>query len=294
MNSLQLGRIAMAFALHASISEALEPGLPSKTAVWAAAARAVASKNPNPELRNPDYLAIRFLGPRERAILSADIDMAALDLDFSSAIEKLGRRLPVVTHAYRTKAFDAAMLAALKNGVRQVVVLGAGFDSRGYRFQSELRGMRFMEVDYGPTQDYKKQRVKEILAALPGNVTYVPMDFTKDELRTQLVKAGYSEKEATFFLWEGVTEYLPESAVRDTLHFVRDHAAAGSRIAFDYVYNSDPNVDNPKSFYARWGEPWLFGFPADGAAPYVRREGLEVISDTHGLENICIAGVAQR
>ena len=233
MSSLHLGRLAMALALHASICEALEPGLPSKTAVWAAAARALGSKNSNPELRNPDYLAIKFLGPRERAILSAEIDMAALDLDFASAIKILGLRLPVVTQAYRTKAFDAAMLAALQDGVRQVVVLGAGFDSRGYRFQTELRGVRFMEVDYGPTQQYKKQRVKEILGAPAGNVTYVPMDFTKDDLRTQLVKAGYSEKVATFFLWEGVTHYLPESAVRDTLHFVRDHAAPGRRIAFD-------------------------------------------------------------
>ena len=72
------------------------------------------------------------------------------------------------------------------------------FDSRGYRFQSQLRGVRFMEVDSGPTQKYKKQRVKEIFGALPRNVSYVPMDFTKDNLLEELVKAGYSEQRKAF------------------------------------------------------------------------------------------------
>src|SRR5262245_44064257 len=185
---------------------AVKPGLPSKTAVWAAAARAVGSKNPDPEEGNPDYLAIKFLGPRERRILS-DFPMDALDLDYDGAMAQLGTRLPVTSHAFRTKAFDAAMLDALKAGATQVVVLGAGFDSRGYRFQSQLRGVRFMEVDYPPTQEYKKRRVREILGKPPANVSYVPMDFTKDDLLHQLVKSHYSEREKTFFLWEGVVFY---------------------------------------------------------------------------------------
>ena len=295
MQLAQLGQLAITFALLASISEALEPGLPSKTAVLIATARAVGSRDPNPEFRNPDYLAIKFLGPRERSILSPELDMSALDLDFDTAMKRLGMHVGASTQMWRTKAFDAAILDALRNGARQVVVLGAGFDSRGYRFQSQLRGVRFMEVDSTPTQEYKKQRVREIFGGLPGNVTYVPMDFTKDDLLTQLVKAGYSEKEKTFFLWEGVTEYLPESAVKETLHFVRDHAAPGSRIAFDYTLSSDPTVNNPNSRFARWGEPWLFGFPGRDAAPYVEQEGLEVVSEgARGYSNFCIAGVAQR
>ena len=293
MRLRRFARIAVVFLLLGSMSEAVEPGLPSKTAVWAAAARAVGAKNPNPKLRNPDYLAIKFLGPRERALLP-DYPMAALDLEYDAAMERLGARLPVVSHAFRTKAFDAALLEALRKGARQVVVLGAGFDSRGYRFQSQIHGVRFMEVDYGPTQEYKKQRVKEILGALPSNVTYVPMDFTKDSLLEQLVKGGYSEQQNTFFLWEGVVFYLPESAVRDTLHFVRDHAAPGSRIAFNYTLSRNPNINNPQSMYARWDEPWLFGFPVDGAAAYVRREGLEVMADRRTIENICIASVAKK
>jgi len=293
MRSNRFARLAVLFLLLGSTSKAVEPGLPSKTAVWVAAARALGAKNPDPKKRNPDYLAIKFLGPRERALLP-DYPMDALDLDFDAAMKQLGVNLPVGSQAFRTKAFDAALLDALRHGARQVVVLGAGFDSRGYRFQSRLRGVRFMEVDYGPTQEYKKQRVQEILGTTPANVSYVPMDFTKDSLLDQLVKAGYSEQQQTFFLWEGVVFYLPESAVKDTLHFVRDHAAPGSRIAFNYEFSRDRNINNPQSLYARWGEPWLFGFPDDGAAAYVKREGLEVMSDTKTAQNICIASVPKK
>jgi methyltransferase (TIGR00027 family) len=199
-------RILVILFLAGTTFKAVEPGLPSKTAVYVTAARAVGSKDPDPQLRNPDYLAIKFLGPRERAVLP-EFQLGALDLDFDSAIKQLGVHLPVAVMTYRTKRFDAALLDALQDGARQVVVLGAGFDSRAYRLQSQLGNARVIEVDYGPTQAYKKQRLGEILDAIPSNVSFVPMDFTKDNLLEQLRSAGYSEQQKTFFLWEGVTYY---------------------------------------------------------------------------------------
>lgn len=290
MRLKQSARIIVILFLAGTTFKAVEPGLPSKTAVYVTAAQAVGSKDPDPQLRNPDYLAIKFLGPRERAVLS-DLPMDALDLDFDGAMKQLGMQLPVAVLAYRTKIFDTALLDALHDGATQVVVLGAGFDSRAYRFQSQLGNVRFMEVDYGPTQAYKKQRLGEMLEAIPRNVSFVPMDFTKDNLLDQLSSAGYSEQQKTFFLWEGVTYYLPESAVKDTLHFVRDHSAPGSRIAFDYFGTSNRALNNPRSLYARWGEPVMFGFPNDSAREYVQQEGLRVLSDTQGLEYICIGEV---
>jgi methyltransferase (TIGR00027 family) len=288
----QSARIIVILFLAGTTFKAVEPGLPSKTAVYAAAARAVGSKDPDPQRRNPDYLAIKFLGPRERAVVP-ELHLDALDLDFDSAIKQIGEYI-VAVMTYRTKRFDAALLDALQDGARQVVVLGAGFDSRAYRFQSQLGNVRVMEVDYGPTQAYKKQRLGEILDVIPSNVSFVPMDFTKDNLLEQLRNAGYSEQQKTFFLWEGVTYYLPESAVKDTLHFVRDHSAAGSRIAFDYFGATNPSLNNPLHQYARWGEPLLFGFPNSSAREYVQQEGLGVLSDTPGLEYICIAEVLNK
>lgn len=288
----QSARIIVILFLVGTTFKAVEPGLPSKTAVYVAAARAVGAKHPDPQLRNPDYLAIKFLGPRERALLP-EMRLDALDLDFDSAMQEISGYIVAVL-TYRTKAFDAALLDALQDGVRQVVVLGAGFDSRAYRFKSQLGEVRFMEVDLGSTQAYKRQRLGEILGVMPSNVSFVPMDFTKDNLLEQLRNAGYSEQQKTFFLWEGVSYYLPESAVKDTLHFVRDHSASGSRIAFDYTGANNPAINNPLHLYAQWGEPFLFGFPNSSAREYVEREGLGVLSDRPGLEYICIAEVLNK
>lgn len=293
MSSVNLKRFVPAVTLCGLLTTplvALEPGLPSKTAVYIAAARAIGAKNPDRAQRNPDYLAIKFLGPRERAILP-DYPMSALDLDYKAAIRRIPNVSNVATQVTRTKFFDAALLDALHQGIRQVVVLGAGFDSRGYRFASRLNGVRFIEVDEPATQAYKKRRVIEILGRLPAHVSYVPMDFTKDRLLNQLATAGYSEREKAFVLWEGVTVYLPEPAVLDTLHFVRDHAAPGSLLAFDYIRAGNPNINNRQSQYSRWGEPWLFGFPGQGAAEYVRHEGLDIVTDTPTEPNLCIARV---
>jgi methyltransferase (TIGR00027 family) len=260
------------------VAGAVEPGLPSKTSVWVAAMRAIGAKNPDPEFRNPDYLAIKFLGSRERAILT-DYPMDALDLDYDAALKRIPDPANVTQHFVRTKFVDATLEEGLRDGALQVVILGAGFDSRGYRFQDRLRGVRFFEVDYGPTQEYKKQRVKEVLGGLPKHVRYIAMDFTKDDLLTQLRKGGYLERLKTLFVWEGVTMYIPESAVKQTLGFVRNHSAPGSTIVFNYFLSGMPSINNPNSRYARWGEPMIFAFPGKGAADFVRNQGLEVVSD---------------
>lgn len=287
-------RAVVLLALIAGVSvQALEEGLPSKTAVYVLVARAIGSKNPDPADRNPDYLAIQFLGPRERAILT-DYPVDAVDLPFDAAVKRLPAASNVATQAERTKFFDTALLDAVRAGVTQVVVLGAGFDTRAYRFKAELARTRFFEVDAPATQAYKVERVKQILFAIPSNVRYVAMDFTKDDLLTELKRAGYSEGARTFFLWEGVTVYLPEPAVKATFGFVRAHSAPGSTLAFDYQTSRNTDVNNPNSQWARWGEPWIFGFPGDGAAEYVKAQELDVVSDAVNARKFggrCIARV---
>jgi len=271
--------------LAASIAAAVEPGQPSKTALLAAVRRATGCKDPDPKFRNPDYFAEKFIGPREREAFKAallllpDTPKDALDLEWDAMVRRTSAGGTLYFHTARTKYLDEAFLEALRDGSRQVVVLGAGFDSRGYRFQKELGATRFFEVDYGPTQEYKKRRLKEILGSVPDQVRFISMDLTKDDLLTQLSKGGYSEKEKSFFLWEGVVAYLPESAVKDTLHFVRDHSATGSRLAFNYSLDRDPTLNNPRSSFAIWGEPRIFGIPGDGAVTYLGKEGLETMSD---------------
>lgn len=269
--------------LFVSCCAAVEPGLPSRTSLAVAFHRAIGAKNPDPALRNPDELAIRFLGRRERALMQ-DYPMDALDLDYDAALQRHPNPPMVTLMVYRTRYIDEAFLAALRDGARQIVILGAEFDSRGYRFRDRLRGVRFFEVDYGPTQEYKKQRLKDIFGAVPQHVRFVPVNFTKDDLLTRLRDSGYSEKKQTFFVWEGVTMYLPATAIQSTLRFVRAHAAPRSAIVFDYLLSTHPNINNPKTMQARWGEPAIFGFSGNGAAEFVRREGLEVVDDALAVD----------
>lgn len=221
---------SLLIAVLASVmSPAVEPGLPSKTSIHVAFQRAIGAKNPDKEFRNPDDLAIKFLGPRERALLPG-FPMDALDLDFEAAMKRNPAPTMVTWMLSRTRYIDEALLEALAGGARQVVILGAGFDSRAYRFKERLEGVRFFEVDYGPTQEYKKRRLQEIFGSLPKHVKYVPMDFNRDDLPTQLRKNGYLTNERTLFVWEGVTMYLPATAIRSTLRTIRDNAAQAAQL----------------------------------------------------------------
>ncbi len=259
---------------------AVEPGLPSKTSILVASLRAIGAKNPDPGFRNPDDFAVKFLGARERALLK-DFPMDALDVNYQRALDRLSPqdRASVTTMFVRTKYMDAALDSALGDGTSQVIILGAGLDSRGYPFRGCLQGVRFLEVDYGPTQEHKKQRLQSALGALRKEVRFIPMDFTKDDLLTQLKKGGYSERALSLYIWEGVTMYLPETAITSTLRFIRDHTAPGSKVAFDYTLSSDPRINNPASRFARWGEPWVFGFPGQSAVDSLRNAGLAMVAD---------------
>jgi methyltransferase (TIGR00027 family) len=283
MRVIRFISILVALRLVIAPAEAVEPGLPSKTSVWTAILRAVGAKHPDPELRNPDYLAQRFIGPRERALLR-DYPADVVDLDYATALKRLPDPQAVLGLHLRTKHVDATLDEALRNAVRQIVILGAGFDTRGYRFRERLAGIRFVEVDYPPTLEYKKRRVREIFGRLPSHVRYVPMDFAKDSLLQRLKSGGYSEADKTLFIWEGVTRYIPESAVRNTLRFVRDHSAIGSSIVFDYMRADNTSLNDPNTRPARWGEPFIFGFPGLNATAFVEREGLAVTSDVTGAD----------
>jgi len=179
---------------------------------------------------------------------------------------------------------DASLRNCIRGGATQVVVLGAGLDSRPYRFGKEFPSATFYEVDFPATQAYKMRRVRQVLGRIPKSVRYVPVDFTKDDLSTQLLRAGYSEKVKTFFIWEGVIHYIPESAVRATLNFVADHSGLGSQIVFDYPLTTNHRINNPNDLLARWGEPFVFGFPVEGPSQMLREERLRLVSDISNAE----------
>ena len=167
----------------------------------------------------------------------------------------------------RTKFIDEHLQRALENGAKQVVILGAGFDTRAYRFAEPLKDKRVFEVDYRSTQEIKKRRLVAASITVPRHVRFAEIDFRKDSLHEVLTNAGYQAAEKTFFIWEGVSMYLSENAVRETLRSISSHSAAGSSLVMDFagqamieMLQKLPELSQ-HNYTTHWGEPWTFGFP---------------------------------
>ena len=142
----------------------------------------------------------------------------------------------------RERYIDDYLEARLDEGLEQLVILGAGFDARAYRFDRLKRdAIRVFEVDHPATQAAKLEKLEAIFGKPPSHVTYVAIDFNRETLGGRLADCGYDESKRTLFIWQGVTEYLTPDAVDETLAFVRDHSAPGSSIVFDYA---DPTILN--------------------------------------------------
>ena len=133
----------------------------------------------------------------------------------------------------RVRYIDDYLKQCVNDGIGQLVILGAGFDSRAYRFGELLKGIKVIEVDHPATQATKKKKLVKILGELPNNLLFISMDFTKDALEEALPKGGYDESAKTLFIWEGVTEYLNLEAVKGTLSFIVKHSGPESSVIFD-------------------------------------------------------------
>jgi methyltransferase (TIGR00027 family) len=259
----------------------------SKTAVYVTAGRAIGAREPDPEARNPDYLAEPLLGD----VASLNIDhpaIQALELDYEEAMKSMEVVNAVRMMTVRTRFIDDVLHEAMAEGAEQLVILGAGFDTHAYRYRELLSRTRVFEVDRAPTQTLKRHRVEQVLGAPPENLSYVTADLA-DDLGAVLAEFGYSTARRTLFVMEGVTMYLPERVFRQTLGFVGRHPA-GSRIVFDFV--SQPMVEMlqgmdrdkvptlARPFIDRFrnlieDEPWIFGVPVGGE---------EALLDAHALE----------
>ncbi len=133
----------------------------------------------------------------------------------------------------RTRAIDAAVREGVMAGAAQLVLLGAGLDARAWRMP-ELSGVRVFEVDFPATQATKRARIG---ARTPTakSVRFVAVDFARDSLAEQLQLAGHDADAPTFWIWEGVTPYLPFDATRATLSAIGERSSVGSRLAVTYA-----------------------------------------------------------
>jgi len=119
--------------------------------------------------------------------------------------------------AVRTDFFDDAVVQAIEAGIRQVVILGAGYDGRALRFRTP--GVRFFEVDHPATQRDKQDRLAAV-GAVASDVTFVAFDFTDDGLADALTAAGHDQRQPCLLTAEGLLRYLPERSFRELLRIL--------------------------------------------------------------------------
>jgi methyltransferase (TIGR00027 family) len=255
--------------------------LAESTAEGAAALRAAGNRERDQAVRNPDFLARLLIAPRPSLTTFAKLPGSG------RLVRAVAERRTPGSYYFeiaRTRCMDEIVRAEVAAGVGQLVLLGAGYDSRAYRMR-ELDDVRTFEVDHPVTSGLKRKRLEAIFGEVPRHVAYVEVDFTRDDLGERLAAAGYADSEPSLFLLSGVAPYLPEEAVRETLGWVA-RQAPGSSIVFDYLWSEA--LEDPASFYglrqllrrvAEIGEELRSGIPRGRTREYLAELGLELESD---------------
>ena len=242
---------------------------PSETAMIAAFARAVAAKEDRLQIRGSDYLAELFLTDEGKKPLS----------DIASRKWAIQNLITPPLYGYficRTAYIDCIYEKALSENFSQIVFLGAGYDTRAYRFKNANSNIRIFEMDIVSTQNRKIEVLKNANIDIPEQVSFISINFKNENFATALIKSGFVKSAKTLFIWEGVTFYLYEEAIRNTLDLINTLAPLGSLICFDYM---TAKVD---SVYQ--SEPFLFWIKPDELSVFMSTFGIDIIEHIHPEE----------
>jgi methyltransferase (TIGR00027 family) len=260
----------------------------SQTAELMAFQRGLESTRPARERLFTDPYAGPLLARRWRLLLACARIAPARRL-LEAIYDRAAGPGPRASAVARTRLIDETMTGAVA-GVDQVVILGAGFDSRAYRLAA-LQDCTVFEVDQPATQAVKRERSAPLNGSAPASIRHVAVDFEHDDLRDSLIGCGYRPEAPAIFLWEGVTNYLTAAAVDGTLAAIRALAAPGSTLLFTYVDRAA--LERPDAFpeAARWlqavrrrGEPWTFGLAPAAVGAFLSDRGFSLRSDSSTAE----------
>ncbi|KMV22458.1 SAM-dependent methyltransferase [Mycobacterium heckeshornense] len=217
-----------------------------------------------------DDLAATFL-PAPARWLTEATRSAVLRKLFIAAMDRSGPGL--WANLTCRKQFVADKLDDALDDIDAVVILGAGLDTRAYQLARRTQ-IPVFEVDLAVNIARKSAAVRRVLGALPRSVRLVAVDFERDDVLTALAEYGYLTDYRVFFIWEGVTQYLTEHAVRATLDGLRP-VAAGSRLVFTYVrrdFIEGRNLYGTPKLYRRTRQRrqlWHFGLQPEDVAGFL-------------------------
>ena len=259
----------------------MKEGQPSATAQRVAIRRAAHQLLDRPKVFD-DPLALRIIGHESASALQNGSDQ--------SESTRLAPYLRAFMAA-RSRYAEDELALAVERGVRQYVILGAGFDTFAYRNPYPEGALRVFEVDYPATQAWKRALLEEVDIPLPADLTFAPVDFEKRTLADGLRDAGFDPSLSAFFSWLGVTMYLTAEGLMTTLRFIAS-APIGSEVVFDYAISPSlmspaqrPIFDEMAKRVAAEGEPWKTFFDPAELMKELRAIGFGHVEDM-GSEEI--------
>lgn len=222
-----------------------------------------------------DELAQRILSFGMRASIWVKIRLMSVD----KMVKWSESKMPGMWSGFmcRKRYIDDKLAETVNDKIGIVVNLGAGFDTRAYRL-SALSDVNVWEVDQPENINVKRIRLEKIFGEIPKHVTLVSIDFNQEVLDDVLKSSGFPSDVKTFFIWEAVTQYLPEDSVRTTFEYLAK-APSGSRLVFTYIrkdFIDGKALYGHKYLYKKMilkSKSWLFGMDPEEVADFLDANG---------------------
>ncbi|NHJ48134.1 MAG: SAM-dependent methyltransferase [Asgard group archaeon] len=258
----------------------------SQTAKMTTISRAASYFEKNKYYKSNDYIASkllpRFLLPFLRFGLTRRL--------FTKKLAPKGIYEYVIT---RTKYIDEVFLQSIKDEFDQILIFGAGFDSRSIRLLPPESDTIVFELDAPHTQTAKIVQLNKRKITCPENLIFISIDFNKETLSEKLDQAGFNKDKKSLFILEGLIMYLDEEAVMSTFKLIKKYAGKDSLIVFDTIYSSVLREEHlyygEEEIYRtvkNEDEKWTFGLELNEIQSFLEKWGYQLLekSDSKSLE----------
>lgn len=252
----------------------------STTAQGTSLMRAISYYEKNPFYKGEDFIA--------SAILPSFLAKMAKYNFSRTTLKKALFKVPGIYEYVisRTQFIDEIFKSDL-SGIEQILIFGAGFDSRAIRFEKELKYMKIFEIDAPPTQQAKISRFAEKNIDFPANLEFVSFDLTQEGLGEKLEEAGFRKHRRCLILLEGLTYYLPQETIFSIFDFICNCTAEGSQVIFDYAFGLADNriPGNEKNYQSLVNAGESPGFVLEGEIQdFLKTYNFEIIEELDSVK----------
>jgi len=249
----------------------------SRTAEFNCMFRAASFNEKIPQYKSDDYIAPKLVPKFFMPVVKIGVFRSLFNRFFPPGMYEY-----VIA---RTKIIDSIFKNAILNEFDQILIFGAGFDSRGIRFADLNKKTKIFELDAPVTQESKINQLKKKGIEI-NSINFIPIDFNKESVEDKLLKSGFKENKRSLFILEGLLYYLSRQAVNDTFNVINKLAGNGSEVVFDYIYASVLRGENlyygeSKVFQGvkKQNESWSFGIEKGEIESFLREKNLKLIQN---------------